>query len=114
MNEIQFNGALLQDLDSFIECYQFIDDKQIYTNGSELIPVFRIKQWFEYNNQQQEIDRLNHIIDELEKWTNMQIDFLKDLDDIPNAKNIINEHTTMVLTYQNILDKLKELKEEGK
>lgn len=63
---------------------------------------------------QKEIARLNKIIDELEKWVNIQIDFLKSLGTIPNAKNIVNEHTTMVLTYQNILYKLQELKEEGK
>lgn len=61
-----------------------------------------------------EIHKLNKIIDELEKWVNMQIDFLKNLDTIPNAKNIVNEHTTMVLIYQNILYKLQELKKMSK
>ncbi len=50
----QFDETLLQDLDNFIQSYQFIDDKKIYTNGSELIQVSRIKQWFAYNNKQLE------------------------------------------------------------
>lgn len=34
--------------DEFIEQYSFKDDKQEYTNGSELIPVFRVKQMMEH------------------------------------------------------------------
>lgn len=32
-------------LDKFMEQYKIIDTKQVYTNGSELVPIFRIKQW---------------------------------------------------------------------
>ena len=38
-------------LDEFIKQYSFIDKKQIYTNGSELIHTFRIKQWEEHKRQ---------------------------------------------------------------
>lgn len=34
--------------DEFAEQYKIIDDEEIYTNGSELIPIFRVKQWLEY------------------------------------------------------------------
>ena len=34
--------------DEFIEKYKFVDKEQIYTNGAELIPVFRVKQWAEH------------------------------------------------------------------
>lgn len=39
-------------LDEFIRQYSFIDEKQIYTNGSELIHTFRIKQWEEHKQQE--------------------------------------------------------------
>ena len=34
--------------DEFAKEYGFTDTKQIYTNDSELIPVFRVKQWLEH------------------------------------------------------------------
>ena len=39
-------------LDEFIKQYSFIDEEQIYTNGSELIQTFRIKQWEEHKKQE--------------------------------------------------------------
>ena len=36
--------------DEFAKAYGFKDDKEIYTNGSELIPIFRVKQWLEHIN----------------------------------------------------------------
>ena len=29
--------------------YKIVDDKEIYTNGTELIPIFRVKQWLEHS-----------------------------------------------------------------
>ena len=37
-----------QTFDEFVNEYGFKDDKEIYTNGSELIQVFRVKQWLEH------------------------------------------------------------------
>ena len=34
--------------DEFAKDYGFKDKDEIYTNGSELIPVFRVKQWLEH------------------------------------------------------------------
>lgn len=34
--------------DEFAKSYGFKDKKEVYTNGSELIPVFRVKQWLEH------------------------------------------------------------------
>lgn len=34
--------------DEFAKEYGFNDKKEVYTNGSELIPVFRVKQWLEH------------------------------------------------------------------
>ena len=38
--------------DEFIKQYSFFDKQQIYTNGSELIHVFRIKQWEEHKEKE--------------------------------------------------------------
>ena len=39
--------------DEFAKEYGFTDTKEIYTNGSDLIPVFRVKQWLEHTNKEQ-------------------------------------------------------------
>lgn len=48
-----------ESFDEFIEMYGFKDKEEIYTNGSMLIPVFRVKQWLEHEeskkNQQKEV-----------------------------------------------------------
>jgi hypothetical protein len=32
----------------FAEQYKITDSEQIYTNGTELIPIFRVEQWLEH------------------------------------------------------------------
>ena len=58
------------------------------------------------DNQKEEIDRLNNIINELEKWLR------KNINDI----NAYFENTPFGIedTYKEVLDKLKELKENNK
>ena len=34
--------------DEFAKEYGFTDKEQVYTNGAELIPIFRVKQWLEH------------------------------------------------------------------
>lgn len=49
-------------LDEFIRQYSFIDEEQIYTNGIELISVFRIRQWEEHKKEEnQELRKLFEI-----------------------------------------------------
>lgn len=35
-------------VEEFMEQYKIVDTKQVYTNGTELVPIFRMKQWFEH------------------------------------------------------------------
>lgn len=35
-------------VDEFMEQYKIVDTDEIYTNGEELVPIFRMKQWFEH------------------------------------------------------------------
>lgn len=66
-----------------------------------------------YFNQQKEIERLNNIINELEKELNKKIEAIKTIKDMlgENAK-VVNPHIEILETeYNYFLDKLKELKE---
>jgi len=42
--------------DEFAEDFGFKDREEIYTNGAELIPVFRVKQWLEHDNKLRTIE----------------------------------------------------------
>ena len=48
--------------DEFVKDYGFVDKDEVYTNGSELIPVFRVKQWLEHiQKPTQMIDKSNFL-----------------------------------------------------
>lgn len=42
--------------EEFADEYGIRDDKEIYTNGVGLIPIFRVKQWLEYDNKLRAIE----------------------------------------------------------
>lgn len=35
-------------VEEFMENYKIVDTDEVYTNGAELVPIFRMKQWFEH------------------------------------------------------------------
>jgi len=35
-------------VEEFMEQYKITDTMQIYTNGADLVPIFRMRQWFEH------------------------------------------------------------------
>ena len=37
-----------QTIEEFMEQYKIIDTEQVYSNGVEFVPIFRIKQWLEH------------------------------------------------------------------
>lgn len=43
--------------DEFAERYKIIDKEEVYTNGAELIPIFRVKQWLEHKADVVEVVR---------------------------------------------------------
>lgn len=47
-----------ETFEEFAKSYGFKDSKEIYTNGSELIPVFRVEQWLEHAR----VERTCHLI----------------------------------------------------
>ncbi len=61
----QFDDNLTKSLEDFMENYKMVDVDQIYSNGTEFVPIFRVKQWLEYNNinnLQSKIDKANRIL----------------------------------------------------
>lgn len=65
-----------------------------------------------YRQTELERERLNNIINELEKWLEEQHQFIIEIP--AYTKEISIEHKTMEICYENALDKLKELKENNK
>ena len=51
-----------ETIEEYMEEYKIVDSEQIYTNGVELIPVFRIKQWLEAHPNKVEIVRCHDCI----------------------------------------------------
>lgn len=43
-----------ETFDEFAKGYGFADTEKIYTNGIDLIPVFRVKQWLEHIEEEYE------------------------------------------------------------
>ena len=45
-------------VEEFMEQYKMTDTEQVYSNGTEYVPIYRMKQWFEHcrNQQRQTID----------------------------------------------------------
>ena len=35
-------------VEEFMEQYKITDTERIYTNGAELVPIFRMRQWFDH------------------------------------------------------------------
>lgn len=40
-------------VDEFMEQYKMTDTKHVYSNGTEYVPIYRMKQWFEHCRHQQ-------------------------------------------------------------
>lgn len=39
-------------VEEFMEKYKIVDREEVYTNGAEMVPIFRMKQWFEHEASQ--------------------------------------------------------------
>ena len=44
-------------VDKFMEQYKIVDTDEVYTNGAELVPIFRMKQWFDAHSDVVEVVR---------------------------------------------------------
>lgn len=59
---IPYSMMFPKTVDEFMEQYKIVDSDEIYTNGAELIPIFRMKQWFEHADAEEKYARV--IVDE--------------------------------------------------
>jgi flagellar biosynthesis/type III secretory pathway protein FliH len=48
-------------VDEFMEQYKIVDREEVYTNGADPVPIFRMKQWFEHEAQKKAPTALDHI-----------------------------------------------------
>lgn len=87
------------------ECLKRIEHERKYNSSSRENLIDEIYE------KDEEIQRLNNTIDELEKWLEEQREFIQTIDIMPNLKEIKLEHKIMFNDYNNVLDKLKALKE---
>lgn len=37
-----------ETVDEFMEYYKITDTEGVYTNGADLVPIYRMKQWFNH------------------------------------------------------------------
>ena len=44
-------------VEEFMEQYKIVDTEEVYTNGAELVPIFRMMQWFEHVSAMDTISR---------------------------------------------------------
>ena len=40
-------------VEEFMEQYKMTDTERVYSNGTEYVPIYRMKQWFEHCRNQQ-------------------------------------------------------------
>ena len=49
-------------VEEFMESYKIIDCDHVYSNGMEMVPIFRMKQWFEHEaNHNDEVSKMEII-----------------------------------------------------
>lgn len=56
------------NFEKFAKEYGFKDDKEVYTNGIDLIPIFRVKQWLEHLSSVTPQPKTGHWIEEPNGW----------------------------------------------
>ena len=45
--------AFPNTVEEFMEKYKITDTERVYTNGAELVPIFRMKQWFDHESERE-------------------------------------------------------------
>lgn len=87
-------------VEEFMEQYKIVDDEKVYTNGADLVPIFRMMQWFEHVSAMDTISRQAEIAD-AQSWIavngfeqNLQNKVIEWLKEFPSAQP---ETTTMTV-----------------
>ena len=100
----------ISDLD--ITKYIVLDNESNYWYSAEYVDKM-------FKKQDKETERLNNIINELEKWLRSEIKRIEELQNPAKSKvkpygEEYNNYTLIIGAYDNVLDKLQELKGEDK
>ena len=77
--------AFSATFEEFAEVYKIVDSEEIYTNGTELIPIFRVKQWLEHQkktgcvivNVTYDDERLKEIVNDATKNIELQVEDIR-------------------------------------
>ena len=65
-------------VDEFMEQYKIVDREEVYTNGAEMVPIFRMKQWFEHEaNHNAELGKMEIVRCKDCKHWNLQVGNVK-------------------------------------
>lgn len=74
-----------ETVEEFMEEYKMVDKHEIYSNGTEYVPIFRMEQWFEHCRTRSDTAKRCIDVDELIKDLKRQYMFLFGTDEIPNG-----------------------------
>ena len=88
--EMNQQMAFPETFEGFAKEYGFKDDKEVYSNGVDLIPVFRVKQWLEQDNKLRtiEIDAAYECGKHANKW-------------IPCSERLPEEYGNYIVTVES-------------
>lgn len=66
-------------VEEFMDSYKIVDTEQVYTNGTEMVPIYRMRQWFEHEGgdycmsritfnevHQKSLDTINKMISDMD------------------------------------------------
>ena len=116
-------------VEEFMEQYKITDTEQVYTNGTELVPIFRMNQWFENHkdakdinvpardciSRQQAIEALDKRFDNIPMDQTAEILMLrKDLRNLPSVQPDYTKMKQEFLRMAGYIDVLLECSDEQK
>lgn len=87
MSEIM---AFPRTVEEFMEQYKITDRQNVYSNGVEFVPIFRMKQWFDHENAKLRPDYENKCKD-LEKYVeklNAELSYMRTLLQESETENV--------------------------
>ena len=73
-------------VEEFIEQYKIVDTEKIYTNGTELVPIFRMMQWFKHVSATDTISRQT-AIEAFEDTTYTKNEIRRRITELPSVQS---------------------------
>ena len=61
-----------ETVEEFMEQYKMVDRKEVYSNGTEYVPIFRMKQWFEHETAKRKLPKWIPVSEKL-PWTDTDV-----------------------------------------